>query len=541
MFPLESLIHSFAMLLAGLAIVGVVSLGGGTMLALALRLRDLRWGWSALPIMPALLFGYLSLWLALAGVGVCVVGCIAGMAWQAHDLMAGGDFAEAARRRLGPLEALRRYVDRWAALREPAAWLRNGRLEVGIDEQGMRVRIPAGGSSGSHTLILGATGSGKTCGQAWIAGRLIEQGHGAVAIDPKGDPLLRAELERAAQVAGARFVAWSPDGPLAYNPYAQGSATEIADKALFGELFTEPHYLRQAQRYLGHAVRAMRAAGIRVTARSLMDHMSPEQLEQTAKRLPEEQERVLHDYLDSLSPRSRHELAGVRDRLSILAESDVASWLEPGDAEQGIDLEREVRARAVVYFSLEADRRPLLAKMLAGAIVGDLITLAARLQQEPVPTVVVIDEFSSIAAEQVARLFARGRSAGFSLLLAAQELADLQAAGQDALRDQLLGNVGALIAYRQNVPKSAELIAALAGTRPSWVTTQQTSSRLLGHRPTGAGSRRREHEPIVHPMRVKQLRTGQAVVIAPGSEQEPVVAQIHHPDRQGALDRQDAV
>jgi hypothetical protein len=33
-------------------------------------------------------------------------------------------------------------------------------------------------------------------------------------------------------------------GPLAYNPYASGSETEIADKALSGETFTGPHYLR---------------------------------------------------------------------------------------------------------------------------------------------------------------------------------------------------------------------------------------------------------------------------------------------------------
>ncbi len=37
----------------------------------------------------------------------------------------------------------------------------------------------------------------------------------------------------------------------AYNPYASGSDSEIADKALAGERFTEPHYLRQAQRFLG--------------------------------------------------------------------------------------------------------------------------------------------------------------------------------------------------------------------------------------------------------------------------------------------------
>jgi hypothetical protein len=54
---------------------------------------------------------------------------------------------------------------------------------------------------------------------------------------------------------GVAFLEWTPDGPLPYNPYAHGSDTEIADKALAGELVTEPHYLRQAQRYLGHAVR----------------------------------------------------------------------------------------------------------------------------------------------------------------------------------------------------------------------------------------------------------------------------------------------
>jgi type IV secretory pathway VirB4 component len=42
---------------------------------------------------------------------------------------------------------------------------------------------------GWHTLVVGATGSGKTVSEAWIVGRLIEHGHGAVAVDPKGDRL----------------------------------------------------------------------------------------------------------------------------------------------------------------------------------------------------------------------------------------------------------------------------------------------------------------------------------------------------------------
>jgi hypothetical protein len=134
----------------------------------------------------------------------------------------------------------------------------------------MPFSIPVGGESGSHTLVVGATGAGKTVTQAWIAARLIENGHGAVVVDPKGDRFLHDELQQAAERRGAGFLEWTPEGPLAYNPYAQGSDTEIADKALSGETFTEPHYLRQAQRYLGHAVRVMHEAGIAVTPVSLV-------------------------------------------------------------------------------------------------------------------------------------------------------------------------------------------------------------------------------------------------------------------------------
>ena len=86
-------------------------------------------------------------------------------------------------------------------------------LAVGRDPRGRAVRIPVGYTSGRHTLVVGATGSGKTVTQAWIAARLIEAGHGAVVIDPKGDRLLHDELERAARKARRTFRVWSPEGP----------------------------------------------------------------------------------------------------------------------------------------------------------------------------------------------------------------------------------------------------------------------------------------------------------------------------------------
>jgi type IV secretory pathway TraG/TraD family ATPase VirD4 len=527
--PLEGMFVSFGGLLIELVAAFFASAVIGLFLAFGLRLRGLRWSWSAVLLVPAALLGVLSPVLGLAGVGVCLTGSLVGMVLQSGDVFAGGDRAEIARARLGVLEAIDHAVQRWQASREDRGWLHAGHLQIGRDEHGRRVAIPAGDRSGSHVLMLGATGSGKTCGEAWIASRLIEHGHGAMAIDPKGDTTLRRELQEAAAHADRPFFEWTPQGSFAYNPYAQGSDIELADKALAGETFTEPHYLRQAQRYLGHAVRTMRAASVQVSALSLMLHMDPDVLEQTARELPEEQANAVQEYLDSLGERQRRELSGVRDRLSVLAESDIAPWLDPDRNHPAIDLRDAMRQRAVVYFALEADRHPLLAKMLGAAIVTDLISLAAAHQSNPIPTVVLIDEFAAIGTEHVASLFGRARSAGVSLLLATQELADLNATGHGALREQAIGNVETIIAYRQNVPHSAELLADIAGTRPAWITTQQTQKHLIHHRLTGLGTRTRGHEYTIHPYRIKQLRTGQALVITPTTGARPTITQVHHP------------
>ena len=265
----------------------------------------------------------------------------------------------------------------------------------------------------------------------------------------------------------------------------------------------------------------MRAAGVQVTPVSLMANLDPRELEVTARASPKEKAAEVQRYLDSLGDRQRRDLTGVRDRLSILAESDTRRWLDASGTDEQLDIQTAVRERAVVYFGLDSDRRPLLAGMLAAAIVGDLITLVADRQAAPIPTVVLIDEFSAVAADQVARLFGRARSAGVSLILGTQELADLKSAGDGALREQTLGNVASVIAHRQNVPESAELIAEMAGTKPAWVTTQQTAQHLIGSGPRGTGSRTRGYEFEIHPSRIKQLATGQAAVITPGSGRPP--------------------
>ena len=364
-------------------------------------------------------------------------------------------------------------------------------------------------SGGTHTLVVGATGSGKTVTQTRIAAAALERGMGAVVLDPKGDAGLRDELARSAARAGRDFLEWTPDGDLVYNPFAAGSESEIADKALAGERFTEPHYLRQAQRYLAHVVRALHANGSRVSLASLVELLDPSRLELLARELEPARAQALHAYLDSLGARQRSDLAGVRDRLAILAESDVGAWLDPRTPGAcSFELLGSLRAGAVVYFSLQSDRRPLLSQMLAAAIVQDLQTVVAASQAQPLDALVVIDEFSALAAEHVVRLFGRARSAGVSLLLGTQEISDLRPPGRERLLEQVMGNLTLLIAHRQVVPRSAEMIAQLAGSEGAW---------RVSRRSDGATTSVRTRRALLEPGRVMRLQQGWAAVIGLGA------------------------
>ncbi|HTY95416.1 MAG TPA: type IV secretion system DNA-binding domain-containing protein [Solirubrobacteraceae bacterium] len=391
-----------------------------------------------------------------------------------------------------------------------------GTLLLGHDERWRRVTVPfGGGAGGTHTLVVGATGSGKTVTQSRIAVAAIAAGMGAVVIDPKGDAALREQLIAATRASGRRFLEWTPEGPCVYNPLARGSETEVADKALGSERFTEPHYLRQAQRYLGHEVRSLRLGGEQVTLAALVEYLDPSNLEQLLRELPAEDVKASFAYLDSLTPRQRGDLAGVRDRLAVLSESDAGVWLEPatGPAPE-VDLLGCARERAVVLFTLRSDSRPLLSQMLAAAVVQDLQTVVAASQSDPVRTLVLIDEFSAVAPEHVVRLFGRARSAGISLVLGTQELADLRRAGGDSLAEQVIGNLGLLIAHRQVVPASAELICGVAGSRSAWRVSRHSG---------GASTRTRTRQPLLQPSEVMRLGTGWAAVLPLAHTQAPPV------------------
>ena len=135
------------------------------------------------------------------------------------------------------------------------------------------------------TVRIVGYGSGRTRSSSARPGReAVTQTWILAAADRSRLRRHRRSIRRAIGCCAASSSAWpsrragaarvDARRPLAYNPYAHGSDSEIPTRRSPARR-SEPHYLRLAQRYLGHAVRTMRAADVPISPASLMAHMDP--------------------------------------------------------------------------------------------------------------------------------------------------------------------------------------------------------------------------------------------------------------------------
>jgi type IV secretory pathway TraG/TraD family ATPase VirD4 len=403
---------------------------------------------------------------------------------------------------------------------------RDGRIALGVAADGGAVSLSES-ELAQHALIVGATGSGKTTSLLQIVRALIERGAGTVVVDLKADPELADALNAAAADGGRAFEQWTLDGHSHWNPLAHGSATELTDKLVALEEWSEPHYKRAAQRYLHTVLSVLLASGATIALPRVVELLEPEALAAFALSaragLAEGDRLRVERFCEGLDRSSASAVLGLANRLALLAETNAGTFLSG----EGIDLARTLAEGRVTLFSLDAQAYGETAAQLAALVALDLKTLiSTRLACRGGPprlAFAALDEFSAIRSDQLVHLFARGRSAGLGIVLATQELADLTRV-DPGFADQVLANTNVKLIHRQDVPESAERLAGLAGTRTVYEETLQTDrtpfvqvgGRLLGGafgRNTGRGTIRQVEEYLVHPNELMQLGQGRAILI----------------------------
>jgi conjugal transfer pilus assembly protein TraD len=508
-----------------------LGIGIGIAVALLLRETKLRWSWTLLGALLVPIVGQIDWRLGVAYANAVLWASGLGYWLHKQEKERGGPEAREEEQRLGPLRWARSLISRAKQSDERVV---GDKLAIGTNRRGERCWVPFGRDHGVHGLVLGATGSGKTVTQAAIAVAYILAGLPVIVLDPKGDRYLRAVLRDAAARAGARFLEWSPTGSYVYNPFGRGGPTEIADKALAGHDWSEPHYKLITERLLGQVMTTMRAAGEwPPTLSKVVRYMDPERLDALASQVGGDVAERVSAYVDSLSPRAKAELGGGRDRLAVLAESELGPRLDPalGDGPP-LSFEETLGRGDVLYMTTDADRYPAASKLLGAAVVIDLVTLTADLQDGELRGLLLVDEFSAVLAEDVSRIFGRARGAGLSVLLGTQSLADIRSARPDdptdTLTEQLSDNIEFAIVHRQNDPASAERLAQMAGTKAAYSTTRRVGGvgALSG---LGDGTRTPGREFLVHPDEFKRLRVGEAVVINPMAKTPAEIVRIWPP------------
>jgi type IV secretory pathway TraG/TraD family ATPase VirD4 len=338
-----------------------------------------------------------------------------------------------------------------------------------------------------HGVIVGATGAGKTVTIMNFITNAIKTGKPLIVLDGKGERGFWREIFAWSCMYDRKedfqLFSITEENSATYNPMLRGDATELKDKIIGSEVFTEPHYKAICERWLLEEISRLKEEGKGITLKELVDSSSSDQA-----------------------------ITGLKNRLALLTECEFARFLNTERAE--IDLFKTVMEKKITVLSVNIQKYGMTAERLGKMILQDIKTVSSEIQarveeKDRNDCYIIIDEFSSFTNEQFIDCLNKGRSAKFHILLAFQELADLQKAGAHYL-GQVLGNTNLKIIMRQELPQSAETFAKLIGTKTTVKETMQAGDEGLL---TGSGSKRSVEEFIESPNRIKQLKQGEAIVV----------------------------
>lgn len=387
---------------------------------------------------------------------------------------------------------------------------------LGLDEKGKPVPL-YDREVNMHAFVSGATGAGKTNTLTVILESAIRRGKPVIIVDGKGDLGFLNEMKEMSEAYGRKFQGFSYTGDVHYNPFRHGRPTELKDKMMAMEEWSEPYYKRAAERYLQLVFRVLQMANMKVDLHVVQNMMIQKNLMAAVKKLKIDKEEAdaMKEYINGLDKGHKDAIDGLKDRLALLTESDVGELFRDRENAEIIDLLEAVQDKRVVMLSLSGLSYSSFTPALGAMVVEDLKSVAAAIGEQGRDDYiyVVLDEFNLFAGEQVVNMINKSRSAGFCCFIATQELADLSAAGGEELIGQVIGNTNVKIIHRQDVPDSAEYLSNVVGTHKVLVKTTMTEQSLMGNMSRQMGTVREDEELVVHPNILKNLRQGEAVLI----------------------------
>ncbi len=363
-----------------------------------------------------------------------------------------------------------------------------------------------------HVVVLGATREGKSEIVFRITEAAVEDlGQRVIYLNakqpkPGAEPSVR--LAALAEASGRSWRALVRDvGPW---DAMRGTPERVRQRLLATEEWTEPYYRHVSNLLLGLALdlRAERGKPLE-TLPDLVWSLAASELAQLAKTRPDA--RAILDMM------SRADVGGAVMRWASQCLM-LRGWVGPGAA-GGWSWEDA----DVIGVDLPTGTDPDAARMLLRAMLTDLEGWITDASRRPVrsdgafmPVTLVIEEVSALDADPViarrlVNLVERAAGAGVRCVIVAQGPSGL---GGDREIEALLTN-GAVITCRQTDKAAVERLAGLAGTEQR-AEASAAYTGVLADRTGHEGSIRMQETYRVSPNQLRQLGTGEAVVIHSG-------------------------
>lgn len=368
-----------------------------------------------------------------------------------------------------------------------------------------------------HVLVLGTTGSGKTSTVLNFVESAIQQGAPLIYIDGKGEDADGRKIINYAKNHNRTAYLFSTETQeCSYNPIASGGYTSKKDRIVELREWSEEHYKKIAEGFLQTVFKVMDKCGVKANLATLSVYLDFPKL----KNLVRDNEDKLDDPKALMNEILRHEnnakdLSSLKAEIQNFVESELGEVFKLDNGKPVIELEKIIKQKSVVYFSLPSTEFPSLAKLLGRLIINDLkavINKTAKTQKKT-PVFLIFDEFSVFAGEQVLNLINQGRSKGVHAILVTQCLSDIARGvsnNSDHFMNQVLENCNTYIIHRLNSYVEADKVSQLFGTYKKIKYTAQFDDKDRSQK----GSARAVDAFNVHPNEIKNLRTGNAFVLS---------------------------
>ena len=342
-------------------------------------------------------------------------------------------------------------------------------------------------------LLIGKSGVGKTETALRLVKAAAFYGDDVIYLDAKGDYATAARFVAVMQAAGKQRIKAFPFS--SYDGW-RGDADALFNRMMAVQSFSESYYEGNASLMLSLALNS--PDGVPRNSEELLENLSLDRLRVLYRGCKEEEEinRITAPDANGVYTRYRAFFKALRGKL------DHGFTFDDTDA---------------AYILLDGIAFRKETSSIGRYLVEDIAHYIARRKPAGKKVLIIIDEVSALAIDNIANLVERLRSFGGSLWLSCQSEQGLAQTPQEQAR--ILGTAHTLILHTCNDP---ERLVARAGKRMQ----VQKGWSVLNQEETRYGTMHLQEAFVVPPDSVRRLDVGEAYIIVNGHAEKMGVAPV---------------